>query len=147
MAEEQDAILALEAHVGNVLKTQGQLAGLLDRFPTQHLQVVCDPYNYLSSGLVPVHESATSELLDRFEPRFVLAHLKDVSPDGAQAGTPEFGTGAFAQVPYLEFLRTRRPGSRPHRRAHAARARPGRAPPGRRAHCRRSESRDASGVS
>ena len=51
----------------------------------------------------------TSELLDRFEPRFVLAHLKDVSPDGAQAGTPEFGTGAFSQRPFLEFLRDRRP--------------------------------------
>ena len=102
-------ILAVETYVGNVLKTQGQLTGLIGRFPTQHLQVVCDPYNYLSSDLMHVHERATSELLDRFEPRFVLAHLKDVSPDGAQAGTPEFGTGAFSQRPYLGFLRTRRP--------------------------------------
>ena len=109
VAEEQDVILAFETYVGNVLKTQGQLTGLLGRFPTQHLQVVCDPYNYLSSDLVPVQGRATSELLDRFEPRFVLAHLKDVSPEGAQAGTPEFGTGAFSQGPYLEFLRTRRP--------------------------------------
>ncbi len=109
VAEEQGVILALETYVGNVLKTQGQLTGLLGLFPTQYLQVVCDPYNYLSSELVPVQERATGELLDRFEPRFVLAHLKDVSPDGAQAGTPEFGTGAFSQRPYLEFLRTRRP--------------------------------------
>ncbi len=58
---------------------------------------------------MPVQERATSELLDQFEPRFVLAHLKDVSPDGAQAGTPEFGTGAFSQRHYLEFLRARRP--------------------------------------
>jgi sugar phosphate isomerase/epimerase len=109
VAEDRGVILALETYVGNVLKTQGQLTGLLDRFPTQHLQVVCDPYNYLSSDLVPVQERATSELLDRFEPRFVLAHLKDVSLDGAHAGTPEFGTGAFAQRPYLEFLHARRP--------------------------------------
>ena len=109
VAEEHGVILALETYVANVLKTQGQLAGLLDRFSTEHLQVVCDPYNYLSSALVPVQERATSELLDRFEPRFVLAHLKDVSPEGAQAGTPEFGTGAFLQLPYLEFLRARRP--------------------------------------
>ena len=109
VAEEQGVILALETYVANVLKTHGQLTGLLGRFPTQHLQVVCDPYNYLSGRLVPVQERATSELLDRFEPRFVLAHLKDVSPEGAQAGTPEFGTGAFSQLPYLEFLRGRRP--------------------------------------
>lgn len=109
VAEDGGVILALEAYVANVLKTQGQLIGLLDHFPTPHLQVVCDPYNYLSGSLVPYQECATSGLLDRFEPRFVLAHLKDVSPDGAPAGTPEFGTGAFAQRPYLEFLRTRRP--------------------------------------
>jgi len=109
VAEARGVILALEAYVGNVLKTQGQMIRLLDRFPTQHLQVVCDPYNYLSSGLVPVQERATDELLDRFEARFVLAHLKDVDPGGAHAGTPEFGTGAFSQRPYLEFLRARRP--------------------------------------
>lgn len=109
VAEDRGVILALEAYVANVLKTQDQLSDLLERFPMQHLQVVCDPYNYLSGRLVPAHERATSELLDRFEPRFVVAHLKDVSPEGAQAGTPEFGTGAFAQRPYLEFLRTRRP--------------------------------------
>ena len=108
-AEEHGVILALEGYVGSVLKTQDQLAGLLDRYPTQHLQVMSDPYNYLSDDLMPVQVRATSELLDRFEPRFVLAHLKDVSPDGARAGTPEFGTGAFEQLPYLEFLRSRRP--------------------------------------
>ena len=109
VAEDRDVIIALEAYVANVLKTQDQLGGLLERFPTQHLQVVCDPYNYLSGDLVPVQERATRTLLDRFEPRFVLAHLKDVSPEGADAGTPEFGTGAFAQQPFLEFLRARRP--------------------------------------
>jgi sugar phosphate isomerase/epimerase len=109
VAEDRGVILALETYVGNVLKTQGQLIGLLDRFPTQHLQVVCDPYNYLSSGLVPVQELLTDELLDRFEAHFVLAHVKDVDPGGAEAGTPEFGTGVFAQRPYLEFLRARRP--------------------------------------
>ena len=108
-AEGHGVILAVEAYVGSVLKTEDQLAGLLERFPTQHLQVVCDPYNYLSSDLMPVQERATGGLLDRFEPRFVLAHLKDVSPDGAPAGTPEYGTGAFSQLPYLAFLRSRRP--------------------------------------
>ena len=109
VAEDRDVILALEAYVANVLTTQDQLSDLLERFPTQHLQVVCDPYNYLSGDLVPVQECATRALLDRFEPRFVLAHLKDVSPEGAEVGTPEFGTGVFAQRPFLEFLRVRRP--------------------------------------
>jgi sugar phosphate isomerase/epimerase len=109
VAEQTGTILALEAHVKNVLKTRGQLDGLLERFRTQHLQVVCDPYNYTSAELLPGQEEATGRLLDRFEDRFVLAHLKDVDPRGAEVGTIEFGTGAFTQLPYLEFLRRRRP--------------------------------------
>jgi sugar phosphate isomerase/epimerase len=109
VAEEHGAILALEAHVNNVLATQGQLLDLLERFSSQHLQAVLDPYNYLSAHLLPARERITADFLDRFEHRFVLAHGKDVSTSGAESGTPEFGTGVFSQRPYLEFLRTRRP--------------------------------------
>lgn len=50
------------------------------------------------------------DFLDRFEHRFVLAHVKDVAVrDDGTTTTPEFGTGVFAQRPYLDFLRTRRP--------------------------------------
>jgi len=109
IAERSGTVLALEATVNNVLKTEGQLTGLLERFPSRHLQVVCDPYNFLSRHLVPARERLTRDFLERFEHRFVLAHLKDVDPGGAEAGTPEYGTGVFVQRPYLEFLRARRP--------------------------------------
>jgi sugar phosphate isomerase/epimerase len=108
-AERSGTILALEAHVKNVLKTQDQLAAVLERFPSKHLQVVCDPYNYLSADLIAEQRRATAELLERFEDRFVVAHLKDVDPEGAEIGTPEVGTGVFEQRRYLEFLRFRRP--------------------------------------
>jgi sugar phosphate isomerase/epimerase len=109
VAERSGAILALEGHVKNVLRTQGQLLSLLDRLPSQHLQLVLDPYNYTSHHLLPAQERVTDELLRRFEHRFVIAHLKDVDPGGADVGTIEFGTGAFHQAPYLEFLATKRP--------------------------------------
>jgi sugar phosphate isomerase/epimerase len=109
VAERSGAILALEASVKNVLRTPGQLVGLLERFPSEHLQVVCDPYNYLSSHLLPARERVTADFLDRFEHRFVLAHLKDVDPGGAEVATGEFGTGVFPQDVYLEFLAARRP--------------------------------------
>jgi sugar phosphate isomerase/epimerase len=108
VAERSGAILALEASVKNVLRTTGQLTGLLERFPSPHLQVVCDPYNYLSSHVLPARERLTADFLDRFEHRFVLAHLKDVDPGGAEVGTGEFGTGVFPQHIYLEFLGARR---------------------------------------
>jgi sugar phosphate isomerase/epimerase len=109
VAERSGAILTLEASVKNVLRTASQLVGLLERFPSQNLQVLCDPYNYLSSHLIPARERITAEFLDRFEHRFVLAHLKDVDPGGAGVATGEFGTGVFPQHLYLEFLAARRP--------------------------------------
>src|SRR6266511_5286937 len=108
-AERVGAILALEAHVKTVLRSQVQLLGLLERFPTPHLQVVLDPYNYVSRHLLPAQERITRDFLERFEHRFVLAHLKDVDPGGADVATIEFGTGSFSQNAYLVFLATRRP--------------------------------------
>ena len=109
VAERSGAILTLEASVKNVLRTASQLIGVLERFPSQNLQVLCDPYNYLSSHLIPARERITADFLDRFEHRFVLAHLKDVDPGGAEVATGEFGTGVFPQHLYLEFLAARRP--------------------------------------
>lgn len=108
VAERYGSILALEGSVKNVLRTAGQLIGLLERFPSPHLQVVCDPYNYLSSHLLSARERVTADFLQRFEHRFVLSHLKDVDPGGAEVGTGEFGTGVFPQRLYLDFLAEKR---------------------------------------
>jgi sugar phosphate isomerase/epimerase len=109
VAERSGSILALEGSVRHVLATHAGLDGVLDRFPSRHLQVVLDPYNYLARALLPAAERVTQDFLDRFEHRFVLAHLKDVSEAGAEAETPEFGTGIFPQRLYVEFLAERRP--------------------------------------
>jgi sugar phosphate isomerase/epimerase len=109
IAERAGTVLALEASVKHVLRNMSRVLDVLDRFPSRHLQLVCDPYNYVSRDLLPAQDRHTRELLDRFEDRFVLAHGKDVGPGGAEESTPEFGTGVFDQRPYLEFLRTQRP--------------------------------------
>jgi sugar phosphate isomerase/epimerase len=109
VAEQAGSILALESYVNNILQTPGQFLDLMERFPTKHLQFVADPYNNLSSHLLPAAERISADWLNRFEPRFVLAHIKDVSPQGAEIDTPEFGQGVYPQKLYLDFLRTRRP--------------------------------------
>ena len=109
VAERAGTILALEGSVKSVLRTTAQVIELFDRFPSPHLGLVCDPYNFVSRHLLPAHERVTAAFLDRFEHRFVLAHVKDVGPDGAEVSTPTVGTGVFAQAPYFAFLRERRP--------------------------------------
>jgi len=110
VAERHGSVLALEGYVNNVLATSDQMVATLKRYPSKHLGVVLDPYNYLARDLLPRKEQVTREFLARFEGRFVLAHLKDVAAGGAEVNTPEFGTGVFPQKMYLEFLRDRRPG-------------------------------------
>lgn len=109
VAEQHGSILALEGYVNNIVQTLGQLQGLLERYPSRHLQVVCDPYNYLSSHLLPVAEETARNFFAQFEHRFVLAHLKDVAASGAEHDTPEFGTGVFPQQMYIHWLREHRP--------------------------------------
>jgi sugar phosphate isomerase/epimerase len=108
-AEQHGTVLALEGTWMTVLRTLSQVIDLLDRHPSPHLQIVSDPYNFVSFELLPAQDRFLDEYLARFESRFVLAHLKDVGVDGDKTTRPEFGTGVFNHGPYLEFLRTRRP--------------------------------------
>lgn len=109
IAERHGSILAMEGYVNNIVRTSDQLATLLDEYRTPHMQIVLDPFNYLSRDLLPMQEETTAHYLHRFKDRFVVAHLKDVSPEGAEVATPEFGTGIFSYAPYFAFLRTERP--------------------------------------
>jgi sugar phosphate isomerase/epimerase len=109
VAQEYGAILALEGYVNNILQTTGQLRGVLERYNTPHLQAVLDPFNYLSAQLLPARERLTARFLSEFEPHFVIAHLKDVSDQGAEIDTPAFGQGVYPHQIYFDFLRDHRP--------------------------------------
>jgi sugar phosphate isomerase/epimerase len=108
-AESSGAVLAVEGTWMTVLRTLSQVIDLLERHPSDYLQLVCDPYNFVSYELLPAERSFLDEYLARFEPRFVLAHLKDVGIDGTRTTRPEFGTGVFDHASLLAFLRDRRP--------------------------------------
>jgi len=117
VAERAGSVLALEGYVNNVLARMDQLDALFRAFPTPRLRLMLDPYNYISRDLVPVADVYGEQFLERYADRFVIAHLKDVAPQGAGGsgdradlvGTPEYGTGIFPQQPYMRFLRDRRP--------------------------------------
>jgi sugar phosphate isomerase/epimerase len=108
-AEASGTVVALEGTWMTVLRTFSQVLDLLERYESPHLQLVCDPYNYVSYDLLPAQDRLLEEYLARFESRFVVAHLKDVGVDGDRTTRPEFGTGVFHQQPYLDFLRRHRP--------------------------------------
>ena len=49
----------------------------------------------------------------------MIAHLKNVSPLGAEAGSPSLGTGAFEQAPYSDSYANAGPTCRSRLRSHA----------------------------
>lgn len=109
IAEEHKTVLALEGYVNNVLADYDQLDALLVKFPSDYLGVMLDPFNWITASLLPRKTEVAQEFLDRFERRFVLAHLKDLGEQGAEVSTPEFGKGVFPFETYFHFLKHRRP--------------------------------------
>jgi sugar phosphate isomerase/epimerase len=109
VAERHGVSLSLEGYVNNVVRTFEDVRTVLERFPTPALQIVLDPYNYLSKDLMPAAADLAADFLGRFDRHFTLAHLKDVSAEGAESDTPEFGLGVFPQEILLKYLRTHRP--------------------------------------
>ncbi|MEO6760392.1 MAG: sugar phosphate isomerase/epimerase [Saprospiraceae bacterium] len=120
-AEAHGSILAIEGYVNNIVGRLDHLDALFSRFTSRQIAPMLDPYNYISRDLLPVADLICREFLDRYADRFVIAHLKDVAPLGADGvpdqeagradlvGTPEFCTGVFPQQGYMRFLRDRRP--------------------------------------
>lgn len=109
VAEQYGSVIALEAYVNNVIRTEADVAQVLERFPSPSLQLVLDPFNYISADLLPVSEKVSGRLLSRFKDRFIISHLKDVGPEGAEIDTPAFGDGVFPMNHYIRFLRDGRP--------------------------------------
>jgi len=120
-AKKTGTLLAIEGYVNNIVGRLDHLDTLFRTFPSQHLMLMLDPYNYITRDLVPTADLICEEFLTRYADRFVIAHLKDVAPFGADGephgeqaradlvGTPEFCTGIFPQQSYIRFLRNRRP--------------------------------------
>ena len=54
------------------LRTLSQVIDVLDRHASPNLQLVCDPYNFISYELLPAQRRFLDEYLARFESRFVL---------------------------------------------------------------------------
>ena len=121
VAAKNGTRLALEGYVNNMVGRLDQVERVLRSFPDGNLALILDPYNYITRDLIPTADLVAQEFFDRYADLFVIAHLKDVAPLGADGtaeenggradltGTPEFCTGIFPQQVYMRFLRDRRP--------------------------------------
>ncbi len=101
--------LPLEGSVTARARDPRGLDRALDAFPSRHLQVVLDPYNYLARSHAAGCRAVTRDFLDRFEHRFVLAHLKDVVRAEPRSRRRSSAPASSFRSRTSSFCRRRRP--------------------------------------
>ena len=109
VAERHGTVLALEPFVNNVVATLDDVDDVMRRDPTVALGLVFDPFNLISSELLPLSAAISAEFRRRWSHRFAIEHLEDVSACGAEIDTPAFGEGVFPHSAIFPFLRDVRP--------------------------------------
>ncbi len=103
MAEEEDAILAFEPEVSNVVNSAQKSRRLLDEIASKHLKVVMDGANVYPAGALPRMTDILTEAFDLLGDDIVVAHAKDLVRDG-DAGDRAAGTGVLDYDLYISLL-------------------------------------------
>lgn len=82
IAEEHDVLLGVEPEPANVMRDAQAARRLLDEVRSDRLKIVMDPANILAGDRDRSPELVLDEAFDLLGTDIVLAHAKDLSPDG-----------------------------------------------------------------
>ncbi|AEI43265.1 sugar phosphate isomerase/epimerase family protein [Paenibacillus mucilaginosus] len=109
-AVENGAVLIIEGFVNNVLGSPRQAVQLTQELGSEGLEIVMDPFNYLTQDDLLRQREAMTELFDAVGPACPMAHAKDAlyAEDGTFT-TPRVGTGQADWPLYAELLARRLP--------------------------------------
>jgi sugar phosphate isomerase/epimerase len=107
VAEECDAVIALEAYVENVVSTAERARAALERFGRQHVQVVMDPNNYFTPALLDRQDEVLRHVFAQVGDAIAIAHAKDVRavPGQRKCALPRAGTGVLHWPLFVDLLR------------------------------------------
>ncbi len=98
-----DVTMAFEPEVSNVVDSAAKARRLLDTLGSPHVKVVIDGANLLHAGQMPAMQGILEEAFRLLGPDIVLAHAKDISPDGTTHLAA--GHGVLDYPLYLRLLR------------------------------------------
>ena len=98
LAEAHGLILGVEPELGNVVNSAVQARRLLDAMRSPHLQIVLDAANLLRPQTVADQAAILDEALDLLGDDLIMAHAKDITPDGRHVAA---GTGV---LDYAHFI-------------------------------------------
>jgi sugar phosphate isomerase/epimerase len=101
-AERAGVAIAVEPEPGNVVRDGPAARRLLDEVRSPALRIVLDAANLLPPERLPDQARVLGEALELLAPELVLAHAKDVRPDGTVVAA---GRGVVDYPAYVAGLR------------------------------------------
>lgn len=101
IAEDHGLILGVEPEMANVVNSAVQARRLLDEMRSPHLQIVLDGANLLCPETLARQTIILDEALDLLGDDLVMAHAKDITPDGRHVAA---GTGVLNYAHYVGGL-------------------------------------------
>jgi sugar phosphate isomerase/epimerase len=101
VAERHDVVLAFEPEHNNVVADARAGRRLLDTLDSPHLKVVIDAANLIRPGGLDRQEETLRDAFEQLADDLVLAHAKDVLPDGTVVPA---GLGGLDYALYVDLL-------------------------------------------
>lgn len=108
-AERFGVIVGIEGGINHPIHTPAKMKRLLDSIPSNNLQVIFDPANYLSVDNYQQQEAVFQEAFDLFGDRIVIMHAKDFIVEDNQLKFVPVGKGLLNYDAVFKLVKERKP--------------------------------------
>ena len=108
-AEKFGVIVGIEGGKNEVVTTPQKMRRVLDLIPSNNLQVIYDPINYLSAVNFKDQDEIIKEAFELFGDRMVVLHAKDFVVEYDKIITVAAGTGDLNYELILKLIKEKKP--------------------------------------
>lgn len=108
-AEKFGVIVGIEGGINHPIHTPARMRRLLDSVPSNHLQVIFDPVNFISPDNYQNQEAVFQEACELFGDRMVIMHAKDFKIEDNQIKFVPAGKGILNYKYLLKTMKEKKP--------------------------------------
>ncbi|MEH7331681.1 sugar phosphate isomerase/epimerase family protein [Neobacillus drentensis] len=108
-AERFGVIVGIEGGINHPIHTPGRMKRLLDAVPSNNLQVIYDPANFISLDNYQSQEAVMKEAFELFGDRMVILHAKDFIIENQQVKIVPVGHGMLNYDALFKLLKNKKP--------------------------------------
>jgi L-ribulose-5-phosphate 3-epimerase len=108
-AEKFGVIVGIEGGINHPIHTPERMRRLLDSVPSNNLQVIFDPANFISLNNYQNQEAVFQEAFDLFSDRIVIMHAKDLMIEDHTIKFVPVGKGILNYHFLLKLVKDKKP--------------------------------------